>query len=43
MVPQLIMDGTKILNMSVKNIHFLESVNFLPMSLKSMIKSFDLT
>jgi hypothetical protein len=41
--PQLIMDGTKILSMIVENLHFLDSLNFLPMSLKSMPKSFDLT
>jgi hypothetical protein len=37
------MDGTKILNMVVENFHFLDSLNFLPMSLKSMPKSFGLT
>jgi len=36
------MDGTKILIMIVENLHFLDSLNFLPMSLKSMHKSFDL-
>jgi hypothetical protein len=40
---QLIMDGTKILSMIVENLHFLYSLNFLPMSLKIMPKSFDLT
>jgi hypothetical protein len=42
-LPQLIMDGTKILSMVVENFHFLDSLHFLPMSLKSMPKSFDLT
>jgi len=37
------MDGTKILSMSVENIYFLNSLNFMPMSLKGMPKSFDLT
>lgn len=41
--PQLIMDGTKILSMIVENLHFLDSFNFLPMALKSMPKSFDLS
>ena len=41
--PQLIMDSTKILSMVVENMHFLDSLNFLPMSLKSMPKSFDLS
>jgi hypothetical protein len=42
-VPNLIMDGTKILSMVVENLHFLDSLNYLPMCLKSMPKSFDLT
>jgi hypothetical protein len=42
-VPKLIMDGTKILSMCVEHIHFLDSLNFLPMCLKSMPKSFELT
>ena len=29
------MDGTKILNKSVKNLCFLDSLNFIPMSLKN--------
>jgi hypothetical protein len=37
------MDGSKILNVVVENFHFLDSLNYLPMSLKSMPKSFDLT
>ena len=41
--PQLIMDGSKILSMVVENLHFMDSLNYLPMSLKSMPKSFDLT
>jgi hypothetical protein len=41
--PQLIMDGTKILSMIVENLYFLDSLNFLPMSLKSMPKSFHFT
>jgi hypothetical protein len=41
--PKLIMDGSKILSMEVEHLHFLDSLNYLPMSLKSMPKSFDLT
>jgi hypothetical protein len=37
------MDNTKILFMVVENLHFLDSQNFLPMSLKSMPKSLDLS
>jgi len=40
---QLIMEGSKILSMVVENLHFLDSLNYLPMSLKNMPKSFDLT
>ena len=40
--PQFVMDGTKILRMVVK-LHFLNSVNFLPMSLKRMPNQFDLS
>jgi hypothetical protein len=42
-MPQLIMDGTKILSMVVEHLHFLGLLNVLPMSLKSMPKSFDHT
>jgi len=41
--PQLIMDGSKILSMVVGNLYFLDSLNYLRMSLKSMPKSFYLT
>ena len=41
--PKLIKDGSKILSIVVENFHFLDSFNYLPMSLKSMPKSFDLT
>ena len=41
--PQLIMDGTKILSMIVENLHYLDSVKFLPVSLKSKHNSLDLT
>jgi len=41
--PKLIMDGGKILSVVVENLHFLDSLYYLPMSLKSMPKSFDLT
>ena len=34
------MDSNKILIMIVENMYFLDSLNFLPMSLKSMLKSF---
>ena len=40
-LPQLIMDGTKILSMSVENFQFLDSLNFMPMSLKGVPKSSD--
>jgi len=36
------MDSTKILSMVVENTLFLDSLNFLPMSLKSIPKLFDL-
>jgi hypothetical protein len=42
-VPALIMVGTKILRMCVGHLIFVDSLSFLPMSLKSMPKSFDLT
>ena len=41
--PKLIMDGSKILSMVVENFHFLDSLNYLPVNLKSMSKSFNLT
>jgi len=37
------MDGRKILSMFVENPQFLDSLNYMPMSPKSMPKSFDLT
>ena len=40
--PQLIMDGTKILSMVVENLYLLDSLHFLPMSLKSMPNLFDI-
>jgi len=42
-VPQLIIDGTKILSMCVENLHFLDSHNYLILSIKGMTKSFALT
>jgi hypothetical protein len=42
-VPEFIIDGTKILSMRVGSLNFIDSLNVLPMSLKSMPKSFDLT
>jgi len=39
----LIMDRSKILCMFVENLHYLDSLKFLPMSFNSMHKSFDLT
>ena len=42
-MPRLIMDGTKILSMSVENFYFLGSLNFMLMGLKSMPKSLGLT
>ena len=41
-VPKLISHGSKIFSV-VENLHFLDSVNYLPVSLKSMPKSFDLS
>ena len=38
--PQLIMDGTKILGMVIENLHSLDYLKFLPVSLKRMLKSF---
>ena len=40
--PKLIVDGSKIVSMVVEHFHFLDSLNYLPLSLKSMPKSFDL-
>ena len=37
------MGGTNILSMRVENLNFVDSLNVLPMSLKSMPKSFELT
>jgi len=37
------MDGTIIIRMSVENLYFLDSLNFMPVSLKSMPKLFHLT
>jgi len=37
------MDGTKILSIVEEHLHFLDSLNYLPMSLKRMPKSYDLT
>jgi len=37
------MDGSKILSMVVEILHFLDSLNNLPMSLKGMSKLFELT
>jgi len=41
--PQLIMGGGKILSVVVENLHFLDSLNYLPIILKSVPKSFELT
>jgi len=41
-VPKLIMDGTKILSMSVENFCFLDSLNFMLIILKNTPKAFDL-
>jgi len=43
MGPALIINGSKILSLVVNNLHFLDSLNYLPMSLPSMPKSIDLT
>jgi len=40
--PQLLIDCTKILSMIVENLHLFGFLNFLPVSLNSMTKSFDL-
>jgi hypothetical protein len=37
------MDGSKILSMLVESLFFLDSLNFLPMSLKNKPKSLDLS
>ena len=42
-VPKLIMEYSKILCMDVASLHFLDSFNYLPMSLNSMPKTFDVT
>jgi len=42
-VPQLIIEGSKILSICVEKLNFLDLLNFMPMSLKSMPKSFELT
>jgi len=42
-VTKFIMDGIKILSIFVENLHFLDSLKYLPMNIKSMPKSFDLT
>ena len=42
-VPKLKMNGSKILNMVVDKFQFLYSLIYLPMSLKSMPKSLDIT
>jgi len=41
--PQMVMDGTKILSTIVENLYILDSLNFLPISVKTMPKIFDLT
>lgn len=40
--PKLIVDGTKILSMKVEHLHFIDSLNFLPMPLSALPKTFDL-
>ncbi|GLV33246.1 hypothetical protein CBL_08414 [Carabus blaptoides fortunei] len=40
--PELIMNGTKILLMEIYNVRFINSLNFLPMSLASLVKALDL-
>ena len=37
------MDGTKVLSLVFENLNFFDSLNFLPMSLKGMPKSFEIT
>jgi hypothetical protein len=41
--PQLIIDDTKLLSIDVENLYLLDSLNFLPMSIKRLSKSFDVT
>jgi len=41
--PKLIMVGSKTLSMVVEKLYFLDSLNYYPMNLKSMSKSFHLT
>lgn len=40
--PELIMRGTKIILMQIKNIKFIDSLNYFPMSLGALPKAFDL-
>lgn len=40
---KLIIDGTKILSMSLEHLHFLGSSNFIPMPLKDITEAFDLS
>ena len=42
-VPELLMNGTKVLSMRVENLNVLYSLHFWQMSLKSITKSLDLT
>ena len=39
----IVMNGGKIPSMVLENLHFLDSLNYFPMSRKSMPESFDLT
>jgi len=41
--PKLIMRGTKIIQMQIKNIRFLDSMNYLAMPLSQLPKAFDLS
>jgi hypothetical protein len=40
--PELIMRGTKIVQMVVDNVKFIDSLNFFPMALSKLPKAFDL-
>jgi hypothetical protein len=41
--PELILNGLKILSMQIEHIHFLDSVNYLPMPLRKLPEAFGLT
>ncbi|CAH0547087.1 unnamed protein product [Brassicogethes aeneus] len=42
LTPEIIMRGTKIILMQLKNVKFLDSLNYFPMSLSALLKAFGL-